>query len=127
LTIGSDPAVPESSLGHIMCYTVNDQGDIFIYDIKNNDLKIFDRQGRYLRSFGRRGQGPGEFQIAENIQWTSRGELMLCDMAKPIFFSDDGRFLREVKTNAKFGEATYITEIRPYAGKPPGLGHHIQI
>lgn len=37
-------------------------GHILIYD--NNNLKLYDRKGKYIAKVGSRGQGPGEFSIA---------------------------------------------------------------
>lgn len=41
---------------------VDDSGRVFIGEIEENTIHAFGSDGSYLQSFGRRGQGPGEFQ-----------------------------------------------------------------
>ncbi len=41
---------------------VDDQGQIYVLDSKECLVKVFDPKGKLIRSFGKRGQGPGEFQ-----------------------------------------------------------------
>jgi hypothetical protein len=41
---------------------VDDAGNIYILDAGNQRLLIFDREGGYVQTIGRRGEGPGEFQ-----------------------------------------------------------------
>ena len=42
--------------------TVYSEGNIFVLDDGNHRIQKFDKDGNYLLSFGRKGQGPGEFQ-----------------------------------------------------------------
>jgi hypothetical protein len=43
-------------------------GVFAVRDVEDQDrVKFFDENGRYLRSFGRQGDGPGEFQIASIV------------------------------------------------------------
>src|SRR5690606_5816123 len=39
-------------------------GSIVVLDGATSEVRIFDAEGRHLRTFGRKGQGPGEFQVA---------------------------------------------------------------
>lgn len=41
---------------------VDHSGKVFIADLAENTIHVFDSNGSYLRNFGRSGRGPGEFQ-----------------------------------------------------------------
>lgn len=46
---------------------IDANGNVYICDQKANDVKVFDGNGSYLRTIGRQGQGPGEFNWPEKI------------------------------------------------------------
>lgn len=42
-------------------------GRILVLDSRQNEVRVFDRRGDYLGSFGGPGQGPGEFQLPRTL------------------------------------------------------------
>ncbi len=42
---------------------VDDQDRVYVMDWGDLNIKVYDSQGRFLRTIGRKGQGPGEFDI----------------------------------------------------------------
>ncbi|HEY6508594.1 MAG TPA: 6-bladed beta-propeller [Vicinamibacterales bacterium] len=42
-------------------------------------ISVFDRTGRYLRTIGRTGTGPGEFRTPHAVEFDSRGRLIVAD------------------------------------------------
>ena len=50
---------------------------IYILDSGNHRIQIFSSKGKYLRTIGRLGQGPGEFQHPLSIDIDSRGYLYI--------------------------------------------------
>jgi len=42
---------------------VDNEGNIFVDDMSNFRIQKYDRKGKYLQTFGRKGQGPGDFQM----------------------------------------------------------------
>jgi hypothetical protein len=40
---------------------VDNEGNIYLLDGRNRRVQIFDKQGRFIRTIGRRGSGPGEW------------------------------------------------------------------
>jgi hypothetical protein len=55
------------------------QGKIYILDSGNHRIQIFSPKGKYLATFGRLGQGPGEFQHPFSIDIDSKGHLYILD------------------------------------------------
>lgn len=99
LIIGSNTTKEEGLLGFIACFDVDAEGNVYIVDIKSGSIKVFNSNGEFLRSIGRKGQGPGEFQVPTSIQWTSKNELMILDSGKNalLFISSDGELIDERK------------------------------
>ena len=59
-SIGVESGAPEYMLGAIGgLYATDDE--IYVADLSNSVVHVYDRRGNHLRSFGRQGQGPGEF------------------------------------------------------------------
>lgn len=100
LSIGMSEGPEDYILNKILSFSADDEGNIFILDMKPYRVKVYDKEGRFIRLIGREGQGPGEFQSPRNIQFTDQNELMVCDPGRSaiLFFSVDGRFLREIKS-----------------------------
>ena len=98
LSIGEAEGKEEYMFSSIRAVTVDDNKDIYIVDSKGNHIRVFDKNGDYLKTIGRTGQGPGEFNQISNIQITPENELMVHDryMRRLTFFSLDGDYLRTV-------------------------------
>lgn len=45
-------------------FAIDERGWVYVADTKPAVIKVFDDSGRYVRSFGRDGSGPGEFRVA---------------------------------------------------------------
>ena len=74
-------------------------GDIFVTDShrngRNNRVVKFDRTGKYLREWGRKGSGPGEISEPHTIAMDSRGRLFVGDREnnRVQIFDQDGKFI----------------------------------
>jgi hypothetical protein len=82
-------------------FDVNSAGEIFVFKspLNQGDLIYrFDPAGRFLSSFGRKGEGPGELQMPIFQKLSASGELAIPDAGKrKIFvFDREGRLLREI-------------------------------
>jgi DNA-binding beta-propeller fold protein YncE len=76
-------------------------GDIFVTDShrngKNNRVVKFNKDGRFMKEWGRKGSGPGEFSEPHTIAIDSRGRLFVGDREnnRIEIFDEDGKFLDE--------------------------------
>ena len=79
---------------------IDKNDNIYILDDKAVRIRIFDKNGELIRTFGSKGQGPGEMQMPINVQITSKNEVIVHDyMAQRLsFFSLDGKYLRQKST-----------------------------
>ncbi len=61
---------------------VDAAGNIFILDGGNQRIQVFGPEGRYVRTIGRRGQGPGEFESLSSICIDRQGNFHVLDSAQ---------------------------------------------
>ncbi|HHH36581.1 MAG TPA: 6-bladed beta-propeller [Gammaproteobacteria bacterium] len=70
-------------------------GRIFVADSQAHDIKVFDGEGHLLETWGRRGEGPGEFNAPTYLCF-SGGRLYVTDTlnSRIQILDAQGRFLR---------------------------------
>ena len=71
------------------------QGDIYLVDRSDNRVKSFDRNGRMVNAFGRRGGGPGEYEQISSLVVAADGNVHVLDgvLGRHTVFSPAGRLL----------------------------------
>ena len=93
----------------ITSVAVSSGGTIFVLDQKDMNVKIFDRDGKFLRTFGKAGEGPGEFSMPMSIHCAARDEILVVDMSRRLsFFKLSGEFVRTVSAGS-----LYLMDARP--------------
>ena len=87
--------------------TVTPNGDIFLADgYYSNRIFRFDKTGKYLAHFGKKGNGMDQFNTAHGMTLDTRYDpprLLICDRnhrpkGRLVHYSLDGKFLGEVVT-----------------------------
>jgi 6-bladed beta-propeller len=72
----------------------DDGGNLYVLDSKDNCIKKFDPDGRFLLEFGRHGQGPGEFQYPLMLGIAGKNRLLVHGMDSAVqIFDFEGRFV----------------------------------
>ena len=82
---------------------IADNGDIFVGDghtgggtaVGNARVVKFDRNGKFIKTWGRKGMGPGEFDLVHTLAFDSRGRLFVGDRQnnRIQIFDQDGTFI----------------------------------
>jgi hypothetical protein len=75
---------------------VDIEGNIYVLDTGNHRLQVFDKSGKYLRTIGKRGQGPGEFNTPTSLQLDDEtGNIFVKDnmLRKIIIFEKKGKYI----------------------------------
>src|SRR4029453_9592338 len=62
-------------------------------------VRKFDKNGKFIKSWGGKGSGPGQFQVAHGIAIDAKGLVWVADRENQRIqlFDQDGKFVREVK------------------------------
>lgn len=97
LSIGQESGEDEYLFSRINDIDVDDEGRIYIIDGSDSNVRVFDEKGGFLKTIGRKGQGPGEFQYPVYIQIIADNELCVVDYlgARAVYFSLEGDYLRQ--------------------------------
>jgi hypothetical protein len=97
-SIGDDSGDENYMFSEMGFINVDDQENIYIIDWKETKIKVFDKYGKHVRSFGKKGQGPGELGMPQRMELLPGNKLVVSDSAnaKFVFFSLDGEFIKDV-------------------------------
>lgn len=71
-------------------------GDIFVADGHvNSRIVKFTKDGRFIKAWGRKGTGPGEFDVPHTMYFDSQGRLLVGDRANKRIqiFDQEGNFI----------------------------------
>ncbi len=88
---------------------VDSQGNIYVVDMSNYRIQKFDKNGKYLQTVGRQGQGPGEFEQPTRIRINDlTGKIYVRDRAVGIdIFNKRGEYIKGIHLK------NVIYDIRP--------------
>ena len=75
------------------------EGNIYIVDKKNHEIKVFSNEGKFIRIIGRKGEGPAEFNEPESIGFLD-GKILVSDTQNKRFqiFEKNGDFIKSHKS-----------------------------
>ncbi|MEX2284652.1 MAG: 6-bladed beta-propeller [Gemmatimonadota bacterium] len=67
LAIGAVEGAPHLQFQRISAIGVISDGTLFVADGGSSSIRVFDGTGKFIRQWGRRGRGPGEFQSVSRM------------------------------------------------------------
>nr|MDA3786894.1 NHL repeat-containing protein [Desulfobacula sp.] len=79
----------------------------------NNKIKIFDNNGKFISSFGRKGNGTGEFLFPLGIDIDDKNRIYIADSQnhRVQIFNSKGGFLSQIKIKSKTGKPADPTDV----------------
>jgi DNA-binding beta-propeller fold protein YncE len=84
-------------------------GDLFIADGEGENSRVvkFSKAGKFLKMWGTKGDGPGQFNVPHGIAVDPRGRVWVCDRTNKRLqiFDQDGKFLTQT---TGFGAASSV-------------------
>jgi 6-bladed beta-propeller protein len=87
-------------------------GDLIIGDFRSSKKVIrFNKEGKFICSYGKKGQGPGEYLYLRAYTETSNGDVIILTSYKLIKYSKDGAFLKEVRIDFSSKHLTVIDDL----------------
>ena len=79
VSIGELEGADEYLFGRIGSLAVDNDRNVYVFETQAQHIRVFDATGTYLATFGREGEGPGEFKSAETIAVLPDGRLLVRD------------------------------------------------
>lgn len=104
LTIGVSEGDEHYMFGESVFFNTDEKGNFYVTDWDRKRILMYDPKGKYLRTIGRKGQGPGEFQNISIARFDKEGHIYVTDISnrRISFFDADGNFLRQINMPAIF-------------------------
>ncbi len=98
--------IAEVGLADIRDFDVDSKRNIYFFHQRQFDRSVihkFDREGNFLKSIGRRGQGPGEIQLPNVMYITETGEIPIQDANKQklYIFDLEGNLIKETRIESE--------------------------
>lgn len=78
-SIGNGGEYTEVVLNRPIDLQLDSQGFIYVMDWGNTNIKVFDQSGNQVRTVGKKGQGPGEFDTPADFKIGQNDRIVLLD------------------------------------------------
>jgi len=105
-TIGyeDEDAAKHEVYDYIFSYSVDNKNNVYVGDIIDSQIDKYNQNGNYLFSFGREGQGPGEFEGIGSFAVNDKGILYTYSNQKKYFmlFDPKGQFIKQINFPDEF-------------------------
>ncbi len=113
VSIGPESVTEEEApdeFGGVTAVALGPGGTVFVADAVNSEIRVFGLDGSHIRTFGRAGEGPGEFGNIYSIAWVGDRLLTLDPRLGRIGeFSAEGEWLEQRRTAGSIsGSPTFI-------------------
>lgn len=104
LTIRGSGDDEEQMFQTIRTLDIDAEGHLYILDEQAANIKVFDPNGNFLRTIGRKGQGPGELALPISLGITPDQRMLVNEMGqrKLLYFDLEGNFIRQISTADMF-------------------------
>jgi hypothetical protein len=121
-------------------------GDIYVAESHTNlettpnavaRISVFDKNGKFIKSFGKLGSGPGEFRTPHGMVFDSKGRLIVADRGNhrlQILDRNDGTFVGELRNFSRTSglvidkdDTLYTIDSESDAKRHPGWRKGIRI
>lgn len=90
--LGGDTADEDEFFGVISDIDIDANGDVYLLDSQLNEVKVYSKDGEFLRSMGREGEGPGEFRGPVSMYFAGDKVAVLQAMSgKIVLLTRDGQ------------------------------------
>ena len=98
LRIGVEEGEDEYMFALLRSVQVDNDENIYILDAQYIKVRVYDKFGKHIRSFGKKGQGPGEFGWPSRLLMTTGDKLAMLDSMNRRFsyYSKEGECLKEI-------------------------------
>ena len=110
LSIGEAEGREEYMFSQVRSIAIDDRDRIYVLDYKEAHIKVFDNNGEYIKTIGKKGQGPGELEMPVGMFISNKDELIIEDAGSQriTFYSLEGKFIKNLSTAKLMVGRTHI-------------------
>jgi hypothetical protein len=89
---------------------IDSQGNIHVLDRGNFRIQVFDHKGQYLKTIGKKGQGPGEFENPARLFLDNQDNIYVTDGGPRIegrmikIFNNSGEFVQVIRLESPISD-----------------------
>jgi hypothetical protein len=96
LVLGGDPSKELSYFPNGATMSVDREGNLYVADMGNRRVQMFDKTGAFVRQIGRQGQGPGEYAFPSRVLFDKEGNPCVSGGRELIFYDKNGAYQKKV-------------------------------
>ncbi|UCH96684.1 MAG: hypothetical protein JSV88_07485 [Candidatus Aminicenantes bacterium] len=101
--------VGDETFGRVNQILVNSKGVLYVNESSKINY-IIDENGKFVKRFGRKGEGPGEI-VNQKDSFLLKDRVVIADQGKLHFFTMDGEYIESVMNNyGKLPPMVFINE-----------------
>ncbi len=88
---------------------LDNKNNIYVCDYRANNIKVFDPSGKFMKTIGRQGQGPGEFEMPFHIA-ICKDRLVVWELGnrRISVLNSEGEFIKSVQIDRYEGRPRKI-------------------
>ena len=111
--VGSLAGEDWEQFGNVRKVAFDEAGHLYVFDGQADRIVVVGSDGEYMRGFGRKGEGPGEFRNAAAVAVMRDGRVVVADTGHRAYqvFDANGIFERMVRMTAE--GVLIVTDLLP--------------
>jgi len=120
MSCGDEGEAPDSLLNKPALFDVDGRGQIYVMDMGDIGIKVYNSRGQFLRVVGRPGQGPGEFGgPLVFLSMMAAGKLCVLDIfqRRVMMMTAEGRYLSGFLVKGDYSGVTVDDKDRIYLSR----------
>jgi hypothetical protein len=92
--VGREEGAEHELFANVVAVGFDARDNLYVLDRDNQRVIVFDARGRFVRTVGKRGEGPGEFTFPIAMAVGADGSLLVADLGRASlsYFSPDGEY-----------------------------------
>jgi hypothetical protein len=104
-------------VGRRYSFDVDEAGNIYLLESLQGSITVYDKDGKIIRQFGKKGQGPGEFENSVYLSVSPEKKIYVLDRPRKVIqiFDMNGKWLERrqllsvgMMNNLKFDSGGYV-------------------
>jgi hypothetical protein len=113
-TVGTFDGADWETFGDIQGIAFDRAGNLYIFDAQSSRVVVVDRNGKFVRQVGKKGDGPGELRAPISFAVLRDGTIVIADLGHRayVLYGPDGAYERMVTFAGRSGDVVSVGAIQ---------------